>query len=408
MSKTKKIILLVFLGFFLSVGGVLYKKYFSSEYSYMKKVQITDQININIEKSFSEGCHAIGLYAQDGTFFAPLHMPYQFEGEYELEFYHKDKLLSSQTIDSKNALSHGQIRGGLNNGATNVVLHVVQTPLKGYNNLEIKLKSKKLDATFVNKEVYLYIEKHKGLCGKKRETWLNKRNNPIEKKETNTSLKSLFKALVTKDTNQVKTLTENNISVDIQMVGKRKPIHYSAFYDDVQTLEYLISKNATLNEKDITGKTPLHYAVEHNSTKALEVLLDNGAKLDLLDIVEDTYYPPVGVPVGRIRRPVKEILIVFIVERNLVELMEILLRKKYVDVSDLYRYYFSNSGEKKKSERTHLDWLLSEQEDYNNPNSKYKTFDYSNMIKLLRDYGAKTYKELQEENNNIKGKNNGK
>jgi len=93
-------------------------------------------------------------------------------------------------------------------------------------------------------------------------------------------------------------------------------------------------------------------------------------------------------------------LVVFLAERNMVEMMEILLRKGYLDGSNLYEYCLNG----KRCKKPKLNKLISLQEDYEDIEyrKKYKAWDYSKMIKLLRKYGAKTYEELEKENNSTK------
>jgi len=395
-NKTIKKRYFALFGFIVAMVWSLYKLIFLTPFAYMKEIEINKGIDVTIEKSFNHGCYDIGFYANDNRFSSPAYLPYKVEGEYEFEFYHKDSLLSKQMIEKGQELGHTYSKGGLAGASSSIILYVLETPLKNHTRLRIKLKSTKLESRLKEGEsFYLYIDKHRGICGEKRTAWINKKNNPIEKVESNETLKPLYRALISKNSNRVKELIENNLSVDVEMIGERNPVHYSAFYDDEKTLNYLIAKGAKLNEKDLTGKTPLQYAIEHNSTKVLEALLDGGVDFSLVGIVEDTYFYPPGAPLSA---PADEMqLIKFLTERNMVEMMEIFLRKGYLNGNNLYEYCLNG----KKCRKPKLDRLISLQKNHDDIRyrKKYKALDYLKMIKLLRAYGAKTYNELEEDAN---------
>lgn len=135
----------------------------------------------------------------------------------------------------------------------------------------------------------------------------------------------------------------------------------------------------------------------------LEILLDGGADFSLVDTVEDTYFYPPGASPLALADEME--LVVFLIKRNMVELMEILLRKKYLDGTKLFMYYTSA----KQSDTPYLNFIVRKQGYYDDPLEKrWSEINYSNMIKLLRKYDAKTSKELQQENNKTKGGSDGK
>ena len=138
-------------------------------------------------------------------------------------------------------------------------------------------------------------------------------------------------------------------------------------------------------------------------------MLDGGADFSLVGIVDDKYFPPIGIPKYRKRKAVEMQLIVFLTERNMVEMMEILLRKRYLDIGtiDSYSRYVYNS---KLDTMPYVSWLLKKQKHYEDPIKRkiWNALNYSKMIKLLQEYGAKTYQELEKENNITKGNKDGK
>ena len=113
--------------------------------------------------------------------------------------------------------------------------------------------------------------------------------NLIDSNETNKSLFSLREALDKNSLNIAKNIieTDNNITVNTDMVFKRRPIFYSAFNNNVEITKYLISKGADIHHKDKLNKNALAYAIENNATKTAKLLLDSGVDVKEVDFVQN-------------------------------------------------------------------------------------------------------------------------
>lgn len=111
----------------------------------------------------------------------------------------------------------------------------------------------------------------------------------VKDKEENATLIPLRKALVAKDTQKVLSfLKDNNLSVDVRMLGKRTPLMYSSFYNDTNTTQELLNLQADFNTTDRYRLSPLAYAIENNSTKTVQQLIAHGARFEDVKFVQ--YY----------------------------------------------------------------------------------------------------------------------
>jgi hypothetical protein len=139
---------------------------------------------------------------------------------------------------------------------------------------------------------------------------------PLKSHDYNTTKKLLLHALFSKDLAQVKTIIEadNGINVNTliemkksdiyryRVQRKRTPIIYAAYFNDIPTLKYLISKGANLDHKDCDYQNALGYAIMNNSLEAVKVLLASGSKLKDVAYVYTTkqqdYTTPLYAAVG--------------------------------------------------------------------------------------------------------------
>ncbi|OHT07972.1 hypothetical protein TRFO_05120 [Tritrichomonas foetus] len=58
------------------------------------------------------------------------------------------------------------------------------------------------------------------------------------------------------------------------------PIHYAAYYGNLQILQYLWMNGADLNAKNEDGATPLHFAVKNQQLNIINFLLNNSVPID--------------------------------------------------------------------------------------------------------------------------------
>lgn len=79
----------------------------------------------------------------------------------------------------------------------------------------------------------------------------------------------------------VKTLIESNPQlINISDEGGYTPLHKAAYNNQVEVVEYLISKGADLNAVSSSGSTPMHGAAFYGHPEAARVLIENGAEID--------------------------------------------------------------------------------------------------------------------------------
>jgi len=63
--------------------------------------------------------------------------------------------------------------------------------------------------------------------------------------------------------------------------NKRTPAHWAADYNQVEVLQFLISKGAKIDQPDKYGITPLLAAVYEGHKEVVAILVNKGAKLDV-------------------------------------------------------------------------------------------------------------------------------
>jgi hypothetical protein len=388
-SNKKKYIMIFLIAFAIPIAYQLFKHFNFFKPSYTQTYNPKEEIII--EKGFSKnGCYELGLWSSDGDLHYRMH-----DGKFEIAYYHDNTLLKKKILTKDNQSGYS-MKGGV---GSHIALDTVEIPYNGkYSKLKIIFKTLKEDSVASqNDNIEFYINKSQYVCGKEAEYYENNKAFPITKNETNETLKPLFLALVKKDTQKVKEIIEGGISPNVIMIGKRRPIHYSAFVNDSKTMQYLIDKKVDLNKKDLLNYTPLHFAIENNATKTVKMLLENGADLNLVKKVTTRYIDRAYYQTHptQVAKPIR--IMNFLILYNLVELSEILLEAGL------------NPNEiPKKIKATPYGNLYrnTRYRDYND-RSPYAggPFDhnYTNMVRILEKYGAKTYDELQQEKNKTKG-----
>jgi ankyrin repeat protein len=87
------------------------------------------------------------------------------------------------------------------------------------------------------------------------------------------------------DVETIRTLVEDNcMDVNIGDEDGSTPLHWAAYFDRVQVVEYLLRKEAyidAVNQKE--GQTPLHWACIGKSTKTIFLLAQEGADMTKCD-----------------------------------------------------------------------------------------------------------------------------
>jgi ankyrin repeat protein len=79
----------------------------------------------------------------------------------------------------------------------------------------------------------------------------------------------------------VKTLIESNPQlINFSDEGGYTPLHKAAYNNQVEVLNYLITKGADLNAVSNSGSTPMHGAAFYGHAEAARALIENGAEID--------------------------------------------------------------------------------------------------------------------------------
>ncbi|XP_046389103.1 serine/threonine-protein phosphatase 6 regulatory ankyrin repeat subunit B-like [Ischnura elegans] len=84
--------------------------------------------------------------------------------------------------------------------------------------------------------------------------------------------------------NIVDLLLRNGTDVNVQSNSDYLPIHFAAYYGDVEVLETLLEYGADANSRGASGVTPLHLAAIKGHLKVIETLLKFGAFVDSTDL----------------------------------------------------------------------------------------------------------------------------
>ena len=80
-----------------------------------------------------------------------------------------------------------------------------------------------------------------------------------------------------------KALAEEDIDVNIRDRSGNSPLHYAAYFNNVEIIDILHVAGADLDAQNNKGQTPLHFAYHAKSTAAVTDLCDRGASIELQD-----------------------------------------------------------------------------------------------------------------------------
>lgn len=75
----------------------------------------------------------------------------------------------------------------------------------------------------------------------------------------------------------VQLLLEAGAKVEAAMIDGRRPLHYAAYADRVETTQLLLAAGADPNAADEDGHTPLHAAVREGICEVAQLLLKHCA-----------------------------------------------------------------------------------------------------------------------------------
>lgn len=84
------------------------------------------------------------------------------------------------------------------------------------------------------------------------------------------------------DLDQVKQIAEQpGFDVNADLQNGRNGLHFAADYNQIEIIEYLLSKGANINLPDKHGITPLLASVYESNTECVRLLIKKGADKNL-------------------------------------------------------------------------------------------------------------------------------
>lgn len=299
--KSKKFLIAFLSAFLLGIGWNVYKHFAIPNPKYMTSIEM-DRDHISVQETyqlFPGKCYILGLWSNGDVFdgrgvLKITHdgASYPLKGIYTLSYYSGGALVGTKSVTGETFTS---ISMDGKDKRSWIGLDRLEIPYKDkYSDLTVKLdivnpQSKFRDA---EQDIYFYLDEVKCRTAEEKVTIerREKKNLLIDNVETNVTLLPLYYALKAKDTSKVKEPLTNGLNPEVSMLGARRPVHYASFFNDAETLSYLITRSVDLNAKDTFGKTPLHYSIENNATDAVKALLEHGADLGLVEEVDDYLY----------------------------------------------------------------------------------------------------------------------
>lgn len=258
------------------------------------------------------------------------------DGVYFVEFYEEGKLKLKENLSkwSNNNLNEVFFFNRTNNYHHHADFVYVNVPeqLKG-KNITVKLITVKPFSFFEESkkrgdEIWFYIRQRVGFekkmfDPKKEKKWVEykKRNHrytyePFERCDVDEDRMNLLNALFDKNSKKVISLIEknNNLNINTIMgnlskhcktvksvqdegyevdkildinqldrVYNRTPLIYASYFNDIETVKYLISKKANLFHKDRANKNALAYAMEENNLEIVKILVNAGLGIDSVE-----------------------------------------------------------------------------------------------------------------------------
>ena len=281
-NKKRRFILYFLIGFGLALLDFFLNN-FGYRADYYEKLDNfqdlkTYSFDVRLKKN---GCYWIGFSSPNAHIF-----DYKIKGKYNLKYYNNQELLKeyNATITLGGAAYS-------RSDFTETVIDRIQVPLKGHHKLHIELTPIKSDNIFTKKEnkIYFFMRRAILKCKKidfekiRREKLVEE--NPIDTQEKNTTLLPLYNALKEKNFIKIKSEIEK-FGVNVKMLNDRVPLHYSAFFNDINTTKYLIAHGGDIHAKDFADKEPIQYAIENNATKTTKLLLESGVDVNKIGYVD--------------------------------------------------------------------------------------------------------------------------
>ncbi|MDD3595659.1 ankyrin repeat domain-containing protein [Sulfuricurvum sp.] len=222
------------------------------------------------------------------------------DGNYTIEYYKDDKLEKKEVInrESLSELYKNLYNISASNGWKQMVLGQIKEP--GDYKIRVTVNTPESVLKDFNGTLYFYsnrpsdkliAELNNYSTPESREAYRKKRllENLIDANETNQTLIPLRNALDTNDTQSVKKIiqSDNNITVNTDMVFHRRALDYAAFHNNTALTKYLIDKGADIHHKDEMEKNALAYAIENNATQTAKLLIESGVNVNEVPFVQN-------------------------------------------------------------------------------------------------------------------------
>lgn len=301
IEKTLRNILLVFIGL---TAITLYERYFHNKPEILfetdlKKAGITREFEFSVGR---EGYY-IGLAVHDKSISWSRIVngeDIMMDGNYTIEYYKDDKLDRKEVInrESLSKLYEHLYSISSSNGWKQMVMGQIKEP--GDYKIRVTVNTPESVLKDYNGTLYFYSDRpsdkliaelNSYSTPESRAAYQKERllKNLIDANETNQTLMPLRNALDTNDIGGVKKILEsdNNITVDTDMVFHRRALDYAAFHNNTALTKYLIAHGADIHHKDELGKNALAYAIENNATKTAELLIESGVNVNEVPFVQN-------------------------------------------------------------------------------------------------------------------------
>lgn len=301
--KIKKSLLYVVIIIGLLFGYGVYKRY-SSEHSVLLEADLTKAGDVQeFEFTTYFGKYTIGLSMQDSGFDGS-----NFDGNYTIEYYVNGKfdrkeLINPETIakyyqglyHTSSAWSGGMLFKPVYWGS----ITLGQVVKHGKHTIKITVIRPESQIKNINKQLYFFADNyHEKTMQELSQTYEQEKDadqkrklleNLIDANETNQTLIPLRKALDSNDMESVKKIlkSDNNITVNTDMIFQRRALHYAAFHNNTALTKYLIAHGADIHHKDELGKNALAYAIENNATKTAKLLIESGVDVNEVVFVQN-------------------------------------------------------------------------------------------------------------------------
>lgn len=290
--------LIAIIGILLIYG--FYKQYSFNEpdilfESHLSKTGVTEEYEFSVKQKN----YVIGLAINEKT----VSWGSRIDGNYTIEYYKDGKFLKKELIDKVSISKYYQ---GLYHisGSSSVSSWKQMTLGKvkdtGHYKISITVNKPEPQLDSYTGKLYFFANKSNDKLMKEFNSFytLEKKayykkmkllKNLIDANETNSTLIPLRIALNKNEIEVVKSIIEsdNNITVNTDMVFGRRALFYAAFNNNVELCKYLIKKGSDIHHKDELEKNALAYAIENNALETVSLLIKSGIKVSEVEFVQN-------------------------------------------------------------------------------------------------------------------------